>query len=119
MNLNKNLRTEQFDIDVDDEVAEFYRGWFDALWEQAERGRDNAAIIKAVYDRYLDDPEEENAPAAARAAPREETTRWHGAAAGLILRNWPKETGDRGRQRSCRECCGNSLAARSGHVRDR
>ncbi len=72
MNLNKNLRTEQFDIDVDDEVAEFYRGWFDALWEQAERGQDNAAIIKAVYDRYLDDPEEENAPAAARAAPREE-----------------------------------------------
>lgn len=72
MNLNKNLRTEQFDIDVDDDVAEFYRGWFDALWEQAERGQDNAAIIKAVYDRYLDDPEEENATAAARPSPREE-----------------------------------------------
>lgn len=72
MNLNKNLRTEQFDIDVDDEVVEFYRGWFDALWEQAGRSQDNAAIIRAVYDRYLEDPEEENAPAAVRSAPREE-----------------------------------------------
>lgn len=59
MNLNKNLRTEQFDIDVDREVADFYRVWFDALWDEAGRSRDNQAIIKAVYDRYLDDPEEE------------------------------------------------------------
>lgn len=66
MNLNKNLRTEQFDIDVDDEVADFYRDWFDALWDQSGRSQDNKAIIKAVYDRYLDDPEEENAPKASR-----------------------------------------------------
>ncbi len=52
MNLNKNLRTEQFDIDVDDAVAAFYTEWFDALWEQSALGQDNAAIIRAVYDRF-------------------------------------------------------------------
>lgn len=68
MNLNKNLRTEQFDIDVDDDVAEFYRGWFDALWNQSGRSQNNAAIIQAVYDRYLDDREEVGvtAPASVR-----------------------------------------------------
>ena len=54
MNLNKNLRTEQFDIDVCDEVAGFYAEWFDALWLQAGISRDNQAIIKAVYDRFLE-----------------------------------------------------------------
>lgn len=52
MNLNKNLRTEQFDIDVCDEVAAFYCAWFDALWDEAGRTRNNRAIIKAVYDRW-------------------------------------------------------------------
>ena len=52
MNLNKNLRTEQFDIDVCDEVAAFYCAWFDALWDEAGRSSDNRAIIKAVYDRW-------------------------------------------------------------------
>lgn len=66
MNLNKNLRTEQFDIDCDDEVAGFYAGWFDALWEESGRSTDNQAIIKAVYDRYLEDPEEVESPKAAR-----------------------------------------------------
>lgn len=72
MNLNKNLRTEQFDIDVCDEVAGFYAGWFDALWEESGRSRDNAAIIKAVYDRYLDDPEEEEAQKPVKASRSEE-----------------------------------------------
>jgi len=58
MNLNKNLRTEQFDIDVDGEVAAFYQRWFDALWEEAGKTQDNRAIIQAVYDRYLANPEE-------------------------------------------------------------
>src|SRR5690606_3478796 len=58
MNLNKNLRTEQFDIDVDDEVAAFYVAWFDALWEESGRTQDNRAIIQAVFDRYLANPEE-------------------------------------------------------------
>lgn len=53
MNLNKNLRTEQFDIDVCDAVAAFYVDWFDALWLQAGITRDNRAIIRAVYDRFL------------------------------------------------------------------
>lgn len=52
MNLNKNLRTEQFDIDVDDEVAAFYAAWFDGLWEEAGRCQDNRRIIAAIYDRF-------------------------------------------------------------------
>lgn len=52
MNLNKNLRTEQFDIDVCDDVAGFYCGWFDALWDESGRNQDNRAIIRAVYDRW-------------------------------------------------------------------
>ena len=52
MNLNKNLRTEQFDIDVCDEVAAFYTEWFDALWDESGRSLNNQAIIKAVYDRF-------------------------------------------------------------------
>lgn len=52
MNLNKNLRTEQFDIDVCDDIAGFYTEWFDALWDESGRSLDNRAIIKAVYDRF-------------------------------------------------------------------
>ncbi len=59
MNLNKNLRTEQFDIDVCPDVAEFYRGWFDALWDEAGRSQDNRAIIAAVYDRFRAGPASE------------------------------------------------------------
>lgn len=66
MNLNKNLRTEQFDIDVDDEVAAFYTEWFDALWVESGRSSDNRAIIKAVYDRFLENPEAQDEPKAAR-----------------------------------------------------
>jgi hypothetical protein len=56
MNLNKNLRTEQFDIDVCDEIASFYTEWFDGLWEESGRSLDNRAIIKAVYDRFKELP---------------------------------------------------------------
>lgn len=52
MNLNKNLRTEQFDIDVDEAVAAFYEEWFDRLWEESGERQDNAAIITAVYGRF-------------------------------------------------------------------
>lgn len=62
MNLNKNLRTEQFDIDVDDAVAGLYTEWFDALWEESGRSQDNRAIISAVYDRFRANPEEVDAP---------------------------------------------------------
>lgn len=53
MNLNKNLRTEQFDIDVGPEVGAFFIEWFDALWDESGRTRDNQAIIRAVFDRFL------------------------------------------------------------------
>ncbi|PRX29016.1 hypothetical protein SAMN05216257_10497 [Meinhardsimonia xiamenensis] len=53
MNLNKNLRTENFDISVDDGIAEFWGQWFDGLWDWSGRSRDNRAIIQAVYDRWL------------------------------------------------------------------
>lgn len=70
MNLNKNLRTEQFDIDVCDEVAGLYTDWFDGLWEESGRSQDNRAIIKAVYDRFLANPEEvDGQPVRGRAAP--------------------------------------------------
>lgn len=59
MNLNKNLRTEQFDIDVDETIAAFYRDWFDALWDESGRSRDNQAIIRAVYDRFTGLPSAE------------------------------------------------------------
>ncbi len=51
MNLNKNLRTEQFDIDVSDVITGFYLKWFDELWKESGLLNDNRAIIKAVYDR--------------------------------------------------------------------
>jgi len=56
MNLNKNLRTEQFDIDVGAGIGAFFIEWFDALWDESGRTRDNQAIIQAVYDRFLDLP---------------------------------------------------------------
>jgi hypothetical protein len=65
MNLNKNLRTEQFDIDVDDAVAEFYRAWFDGLWEESGRTHDNRRIIAAIYDCYRALPAGDGASAAA------------------------------------------------------
>jgi hypothetical protein len=52
MNLNKNLRTEQFDIDVCDDVADFYERWFDLLWEESGERVENRKIIQAVYDRF-------------------------------------------------------------------
>ena len=70
MNLNKNLRTEQFDIDVDDEVAWFYTEWFDALWDESGRSLDNQAIIKAVYDRFAGSrPAEAGNPVSAQPKP--------------------------------------------------
>jgi len=53
MNLNKNLRTEQFDIDVGPAIGAFFIEWFDALWDESGRTRDNQAIIQAVFDRFL------------------------------------------------------------------
>lgn len=72
MNLNKNLRTEQFDVDVEEpgggDVVRFYTEWFDALWDEAGASQDNVAIIRAVYDRYAQLPEEARAASGAPAA---------------------------------------------------
>lgn len=68
MNLNKNLRTEQFDIDVDRDVAAFYEEWFDALWLHSGISTDNRKIIKAVYDRFLANPNDDGKKAAPGAA---------------------------------------------------
>jgi hypothetical protein len=58
MNLNKNLRTEQFDINVEPAgggpVVRFYRDWFRALWDESGSRQDNVSIIRAVYDRFRD-----------------------------------------------------------------
>lgn len=53
MNLNKNLRTEQFDIDVGDEIGAFFTQWFDGLWDAAGLSTNNQEIIRTVYDRFL------------------------------------------------------------------
>ncbi|HMT45509.1 MAG TPA: hypothetical protein PKE59_00180 [Novosphingobium sp.] len=82
MNLNKNLRTEQFDIDVCDEVARFYTDWFDALWEESGRSLDNQAIIKAVYDRFTTGNESKDGPVAAR-PPRQRQERARSGATRL------------------------------------
>lgn len=68
MNLNKNLRTEQFDLDVDDTVAAFYTAWFDALWDESGASQNNQQIIRAVYDRYEAEATPQAGAPAARAA---------------------------------------------------
>lgn len=52
MNLNKNLRTENFDVDCDPALVAFFAEWFTALWDESGRTNENAAIIQAVYDRF-------------------------------------------------------------------
>jgi hypothetical protein len=52
MNLNKNLKTEQFDISVCDEAHGFFLGWADELWAAAEPKADVEHVFKAVWDRY-------------------------------------------------------------------
>lgn len=52
MNLNKNLRTEQFDISVCAEVAAFYRRWFDGLWMESAPKREAEHVFAAVYDKW-------------------------------------------------------------------
>ena len=52
MNLNKNLRTEQFDISVDSAVSSHYAEWFETLWDESGVGTDNQKIMQAVFDRF-------------------------------------------------------------------
>lgn len=52
MNLNKNLKTEQFDISVCDEVYDFYLSWANLLWEEARPGDDADHVFKSVWDKF-------------------------------------------------------------------
>lgn len=52
MNLNKNLKTEQFDISVGDEAYAFFAQWADALWEDAKPGVDAEHVFSKVWDKF-------------------------------------------------------------------
>lgn len=52
MNLNKNLKTEQFDISVCDEAYEFFLGWANELWAAAKPDADADNVFKPVWDKY-------------------------------------------------------------------
>lgn len=52
MNLNKNLKTEQFDISVCDEIYDFYRRWADELWEAAAPDEGADSVFKEVFDKF-------------------------------------------------------------------
>ncbi len=49
MNLNKNLRAEQFDISVSDEIVDFFRTWADALWEAAAPDTSTESVFAKVW----------------------------------------------------------------------
>jgi len=52
MNLNKNLKTEQFDISVGDEAHAFFATWADALWNEAAPGADAEHVFAKVWDKF-------------------------------------------------------------------
>lgn len=52
MNLNKNLKTEQFDISVCDEMHAFYLRWADELWTAAAPEARTEHVFKAVWDGF-------------------------------------------------------------------
>lgn len=52
MNLNKNLKTEQFDISVCDAAHDFFLRWADELWEAAKPEADADHVFKPVWDKF-------------------------------------------------------------------
>lgn len=52
MNINKNLKTEQFDISVCDEMYAFFLNWADSLWAAAEPSKGAESVFKDVFDRF-------------------------------------------------------------------
>lgn len=52
MNLNKNLKTEQFDISVCDEAHDFFLAWADQLWIAATPDADAEHVFKPVWDKF-------------------------------------------------------------------
>ncbi len=53
MNLNKNLRTEQFDISIGGPVSEFYANWFETIWDEAGVGGANGEVMDRIFKRFL------------------------------------------------------------------
>ena len=54
MNINKNLKTEQFDISVCDEVYDFYIRWADALWDAAAPEADADHVFSKVWTKFTE-----------------------------------------------------------------
>ena len=52
MNLNKNLKTEQFDISVCDATHEFYLRWADELWDAAQPDATAEHVFNAVWEKF-------------------------------------------------------------------
>lgn len=52
MNINKNLKTEQFDISVCDEVHAFFLEWADELWGAAKPDLAADPVFKVVFDKF-------------------------------------------------------------------
>lgn len=52
MNINKNLKTEQFDISVCDEAYGFFLGWADALWDAAKPDLLAEPVFQKVWDKF-------------------------------------------------------------------
>jgi hypothetical protein len=52
MNLNKNLKTEQFDISVCDDAHAFYMAWADEVWTAAQPGVNAESVFKTVWDKF-------------------------------------------------------------------
>lgn len=60
MNLNANRTCENFEIDEDEEIFDFYRGFIDKLLTEAPAGWDGRrAAVEAVLDRIFGAEEEE------------------------------------------------------------
>lgn len=53
MNLNKNLKTEQFDISVSDDIYDFYVKWADELWVAAAPDHGADHVFKTVFDKFI------------------------------------------------------------------
>jgi hypothetical protein len=52
MNLNKNLKTEQFDIDCCNELHDFYMQWANLLWDEAKPNKSAESVFKSVWDKF-------------------------------------------------------------------
>jgi len=52
MNLNKNLKTEQFDISVSDDMYKFYLAWADGLWNAAKPDLLATPIFTEVFEKF-------------------------------------------------------------------